>query len=67
MAKIKEMLQQVTRLEEQKGYDPVMQLIGYLLSEDPSYITVNGNARGLIRKYARDDIMVALLSSFLGR
>ena len=54
-----------TALEE-KGYNPINQLVGYILSEDPTYITNHNNARTLIRKIDRDDLLQALLKSYLG-
>ena len=53
-----------TALEE-KGYNPVNQLVGYILSEDPTYITTYKNARSMIRKVDRDDLLQAMLRSYL--
>ena len=50
---------------KEKGYNPINQLAGYLLSEDPTYITTHNNARTLIRKVDRDELMRALVSSYL--
>lgn len=63
---IKEILTQVYRALQEKGYDPVSQLIGYFLSGDPAYITTWGNARNLIRKVERDRILEEVLRSYLG-
>ena len=49
----------------EKGYDPVRQISGYILSEDPTYITSYNNARGLIRKLDRDELMKVLVNSYL--
>ena len=49
----------------EKGYNPIGQIVGYLLSEDPTYITNCNNARALIRKIDRDDLMQELVKSFL--
>ena len=49
----------------EKGYNPINQLVGYLLSEDPTYITTHNNARALIRKVDRDELMRVLVSSYL--
>ncbi|MBE6806445.1 MAG: IreB family regulatory phosphoprotein [Ruminococcaceae bacterium] len=49
----------------EKGYNPINQLVGYLLSEDPTYITTHNNARALIRKLDRDELMRALVKSYL--
>ena len=50
---------------EEKGYNPVMQIVGYLLTEDPTYITNSGNARTLIRRIDRDEVMRELLENYL--
>ena len=50
---------------QQKGYNPVNQIVGYLLSEDPTYITTHNNARSLIRKVDRDELMRELVRSYL--
>lgn len=49
----------------EKGYNPINQLVGYLLSEDPTYITTHNNARAMIRRVDRDELMRALVSSYL--
>lgn len=49
----------------EKGYNPTTQLVGYILSEDPTYITSHKNARSLIRKIDRDELLQALLKSYL--
>ena len=66
-AAIRKMLNEVFDALEEKGYDPTMQLTGYLLTEEPTYITPNRNARNLIRKFDRDDIMIELLTTYLGK
>lgn len=50
----------------EKGYSPINHIVGYLLSEDPTYITNHKNARSLIRKVERDEILTVLLKSYLG-
>ena len=50
----------------EKGYDPINQLVGYIISEDPTYITNHKNARGLIRKIDRDELMEELIRNYLG-
>lgn len=50
---------------EEKGYNPINQIVGYILSEDPTYITTHNNARSLIRKIDRDDLLEVLLKSYL--
>lgn len=49
----------------EKGYNPISQLVGYLLTEDPTYITSHNGARILASKMDRDDILVMLLTEFL--
>ena len=51
----------------EKGYNPINQIVGYLLSEDPTYITNHKNARSLIRKIDRDDLLGAMLKEYLQR
>jgi len=48
-----------------KGYNPVGQIVGYLMSGDPTYITSHGNARNLIRQLERDEILEELVASYL--
>lgn len=50
---------------KEKGYNPINQLVGYLLSGDPAYITSFNNARGLIRKFERDEILEELVKAYL--
>ncbi|MBQ1977039.1 MAG: IreB family regulatory phosphoprotein [Clostridia bacterium] len=50
----------------EKGYNPINQLVGYILSEDPTYITNHNNARSLIRRIDRDELMGALVRNYLG-
>jgi uncharacterized protein (UPF0297 family) len=50
----------------EKGYNPINQLVGYVLTEDPTYITNYKNARALIRRIDRDELMGALLKEYLG-
>ena len=50
---------------KEKGYNPINQIVGYILSEDPTYITTHNNARSLIRKIDRDELLQALLKSYL--
>ncbi|MDR1734701.1 MAG: IreB family regulatory phosphoprotein [Oscillospiraceae bacterium] len=49
----------------QKGYNPISQLVGYILSEDPTYITTHNNARALVRRIDRDELLQALLKEYL--
>ena len=50
---------------KEKGYNPINQLVGYILSEDPTYITTYNGARSKIRKIDRDDLLQAMLKCFL--
>ena len=50
---------------KEKGYNPINQIVGYLLSEDPTYITNYQNARSLIRKIDRDELMQELVKEYL--
>lgn len=56
---------QVFAALEEKGYDPVSQIVGYLLSGDPTYITSHRNARTLIRSIERDEIIEELVRAYL--
>lgn len=49
----------------QKGYNPINQIVGYILSEDPTYITTHNNARNLIRHIDRDELLQILVRSYL--
>lgn len=62
---MKRVLQTVYDALKEKGYNPINQIVGYLLSEDPTYITNYNNARSLIRKIDRDDLMQELISNYL--
>lgn len=50
---------------QQKGYNPINQIVGYILSEDPTYITTYNNARNIISKIDRDDLLEILVKSYL--
>ncbi|MBQ7283774.1 MAG: IreB family regulatory phosphoprotein, partial [Oscillospiraceae bacterium] len=58
---IRMILKEVYAALEQKGYNPINQIVGYILSEDPTYITTHQGARNKIRKLDRDDILQAVL------
>lgn len=51
--------------ESEKGYDPISQIVGYILSEDPGYITNHKNARSLIRHIDRDELLRVLVKHYL--
>lgn len=63
--KTKQILTAVYGALVEKGYNPLNQLVGYILSEDPTYITNYNNARSLIRRLDRDEILRQLLKSYL--
>lgn len=64
-AQMKETLQKIYEALCEKGYDPARQIAGYILSEDPVYITDWNNARGLIGHINRDDLLIALIRNYL--
>ena len=61
----KEILRAVYDTLSEKGYNPIGQIVGYLLSEDPTYITNYNNARALIRRIDRDELMGELVKNYL--
>ena len=61
----KTILKNVYDALKEKGYNPVNQLVGYLLSEDPTYITTHNNARALIKRIDRDDLLHILIKNYL--
>ena len=62
---VKEILTAVYDSLKQKGYNPINQIVGYILSEDPTYITTFNNARSLIRRIDRDELLQILVKSYL--
>ena len=62
---MKQVLTTVYDALREKGYNPINQIVGYLLSEDPTYITTHNNARSLIRRLDRDELLRALVQSYL--
>ena len=58
-------LQSVYNALSEKGYNPISQIVGYLLSEDPTYITTYNNARSIIRKIDRDELLQSLVKNYL--
>ena len=63
---IRRVMQAVYEALVEKGYNPINQIVGYILSEDPTYITNHNNARSLIRRVDRDDLLNAMVRSYLG-
>ena len=64
---VKKILTTVYEALRQKGYNPINQIVGYILSEDPTYITNHNNARTLIRKIDRDELLQVLVRKYLGQ
>ena len=62
---IRQILKEVYDALQEKGYNPINQIVGYILSEDPTYITTHQGARNKIRKLDRDDILRSLLKNYL--
>lgn len=62
---MEEVLKSVYAALVEKGYNPINQIVGYILSEDPTYITTHNNARSLIRKIDRDELLQELVRSYL--
>lgn len=62
---IKLILKDVYESLEEKGYNPINQMVGYLLSGDPTYITSHNNARSMIRKIERDELLETLLKAYM--
>ena len=64
--KIRHTLSLVYSALKEKGYDPINQIVGYILSEDPTYITSHNNARSMICKLDRNELLNALVRFYLG-
>ena len=62
---MKDTLTKVFDALQEKGYNPVNQIVGYILSEDPTYITTHNNARSLIRRIDRDELLAEMVKSYL--
>ena len=62
---IKAILTSVYNSLQEKGYNPINQIVGYILSEDPTYITNYNNARSLIRRLDRDELLQELVKQYL--
>lgn len=63
---MKETLTTVYDALKEKGYNPINQIVGYILSEDPTYITTHKNARSLIRRVDRDELLAEMVKTYLG-
>ena len=64
--KAREILKQVYKSLEEKGYNPINQIVGYILSGDPTYITSHNNARNLIRQVERDELLEKMVKNYIG-
>ena len=63
---MKKILLEVYNALNEKGYTSVSQIVGYILSEDPTYITTHNNARSLVRKLDRDELLQSMVEDYLG-
>ena len=64
--KTKEILKEVYQALEEKGYNPINQIVGYILSGDPTYITSHKNARNKIRQIERDELLENMVRDYIG-
>ena len=62
----KEILKNVYDALKEKGYNPINQIVGYILSGDPTYITSHNNARNLIREVERDELLEKMVKYYIG-
>ena len=62
---MRQILRLVHQALDEKGYNPISQMVGYILSEDPTYITTHNNARSLLRRIDRDELLQALVKEYL--
>ena len=62
----KEILKEVYHALEEKGYNPINQIVGYILSGDPTYITSHNDARNLIRQVERDELLERMVKNYIG-
>lgn len=63
--KVKDILSEVYSALKEKGYNPIAQLVGYLISGDPTYITNHKNARSIIRRIERDEILEEIVRFYI--
>ncbi len=61
----REILDKVYNALKEKGYNPISQIVGYILSGDPTYITGHNNARSIIRKLERDELLEEIVKEYL--
>ena len=62
----KEIMKKVYEALVEKGYNPIIQIVGYILSGDPTYITSHNDARNLIRKVERDELLEKMVKNYIG-
>ena len=63
--RVKEVMNEVVLALKDKGYEPISQIIGYILSGDPTYITSHNNARAIICKIERDELLEEMIKKYL--
>ena len=64
--KAREILKQVYQALMEKGYNPINQIVGYILSGDPTYITSYNDARNIIRQIERDELLEKMVKNYIG-
>ena len=64
--KAREILREVYKALEEKGYNPINQIVGYILSGDPTYITSYKDARNKIRQIERDELLEKMVKNYIG-
>ena len=62
----REILKEVYEALQEKGYHPINQIVGYILSGDPTYITSHKDARNLIRQIERDELLEQMVKNYIG-
>ena len=62
----RELMKKVYEALVEKGYNPINQIVGYILSGDPTYITSHNDARNLIRKIERDELLEKMVKNYIG-
>ncbi len=62
----KKILKEVYKALKEKGYNPINQIVGYILSGDPTYITSHNGARNLIRQIERDELLEKMVKNYIG-
>lgn len=65
-AEAKDILKEVYQALREKGYNPINQIVGYILSGDPTYITSHNGARNLIRQIERDELLEKMVKHYIG-